>query len=72
MNAIDFAGVSLKEAIDMTSRNPAKILGYETVRLRRGALADLIVFRMSQVRKRLDIEATIGSGQLMFGEIVLR
>jgi N-acetylglucosamine-6-phosphate deacetylase len=72
MNAIDFAGVSLKEAIDMTSRNPAKILGYETVHLRRGALADLIVFRMSQVRKRLDIEATIGSGQLMFGEIVLR
>ena len=56
----------------MTSRNPAKILGYETVHLRRGALADLIVFRMSQVRKRLDIEATIGSGQLMFGEIVLR
>ena len=35
-NVIEFAGVSLKDAIDMTSKNPAKLLGYEVARLRRG------------------------------------
>ncbi len=71
-NVIEFAGVSLKDAIDMTSKNPAKLLGYEVARLRRGSLADLVVFRIAPNKQRLDVEATIASGNLMFGEIAAR
>ena len=71
-NVIEFAGVSLKDAIDMTSKNPAKLLGYEVARLRRGSLADLIVFRIAPNKQRLDVEATIASGHLMYGEIATR
>ncbi len=71
-NVIEFAGVSLKDAVDMASKNPAKLLGCEVVRLRRGSLADLMVFRIPPEGKRLDIEATIASGELMYGEIAVR
>ena len=46
-NAISFAGVSVKQAVDMASQNPAKLLGQEVVRLRRGSLADLVVFHIT-------------------------
>ncbi len=71
-NVLEFAGVSLKDAIDMTSKNPAKLLGYEVARLRRGSLADLVVFRIAPNKQRLDVEATIASGHLMYGEIAAR
>lgn len=69
---MEFAGVSLKEAVDMASKNPAKLLGREVVRLRRGSLADLMVFRVPPEHDRLDIEATIASGELMYGQIEIR
>ncbi len=69
---IKFAGVSLKEAIDMASKNPAKLLGSEVVRLRRGSLADLMIFRIPPEQDRLEIEATIASGELMFGQVEVR
>ena len=56
----------------MTSKNPAKLLGREVARLRRGSLADLVVFRVAPNKPRLDVEATIASGHLMYGEIVAR
>lgn len=71
-NVIEFTGVSLKDAVDMASKNPAKLLGYEVVRLRRGSLADLMVFRIPAEGKRLEVEATIASGELMHGEIAVR
>ncbi len=71
-NVIDFAGVSLKDAIDMASKNPARLLGHEVVRLRRGSLADLMLFRIPAEGKRLAIETTIASGELMYGEVVVR
>ncbi len=71
-NVIEFAGVSLKDAIDMTSKNPARLLGHEVARLRRGSLADLVVFRIAPNKQRLDVEATIASGVLMYGEIAAR
>jgi N-acetylglucosamine-6-phosphate deacetylase len=70
--AIEFAGVSLKEAIDMASKNPAKLLGSEVVRLRRGSLADLMIFRIPPEHDRLEIEATIASGELMYGQVEVR
>lgn len=66
---MDFAGVSLKEAIDMTSRQPAKLLGYEQARLRRGSLADLFVFRREPGNQRLTVLATVAAGELRYGEI---
>ncbi|HEY4262659.1 MAG TPA: amidohydrolase family protein [Schlesneria sp.] len=69
---IKFAGVSLKDAVDMASKNAAKLLGYEIVRLRRGSLADLMIFRLPPEHERLEIEATIASGELMFGQVELR
>ena len=71
-NVMEFAGVSLREAIDMTSKNPAKRLDREVARLRRGSLADLVVFRIAPNKQRLDVEATVASGHLMYGEIVTR
>ena len=71
-NVIEFAGVSLKDAIDMASKNPARLLGHEVVRLRRGSLADLMLFRIPAEGKRLAIETTIASGELMYGEVVVR
>jgi N-acetylglucosamine-6-phosphate deacetylase len=71
-NVIEFAGVSLKDAVDMASKNPAKLLGFEVVRLRRGSLADLMVFRIPPEGKRLEIEATVASGELVYGEIAVR
>jgi N-acetylglucosamine-6-phosphate deacetylase len=72
VNAIRFAGVSLKDSVDMASKNPAKLLGQEVCRLRRGSLSDLIVFRLSDNRPRLEIEATVAGGELKFGQLVQR
>jgi N-acetylglucosamine-6-phosphate deacetylase len=71
-NVVKFAGVSLKDAVDMASKNPARLLGQEVTRLRRGSLADLVIFRVPQAGSRLQIEATVASGELKFGEIVPR
>ena len=82
-NVMEFTGVSLKDAVDMASKNPAKLLSQEVVRLRRGSLADLIVFHPAiEVRhsdpgtvsetRQLRIEATIASGELKYGELITR
>jgi N-acetylglucosamine-6-phosphate deacetylase len=65
-NAIAFAGVSIKQAIDMASKNPAKLLGFEVGRLRRGSLADLMLFRFADEGHKLEVEATIASGKLTY------
>jgi N-acetylglucosamine-6-phosphate deacetylase len=64
----EFAGVSWRDAIDMTSRNPAKLLGFEPGRLRRGGLADLFLFRHQPGDGRLTVLATIAGGQLCWGD----
>lgn len=68
-NAMTFAGISLREAIEMASRNPARLLGFEEFRLRRGSRADLMLFHVSPETNRLRITATVASGALRFGEL---
>ncbi|MGH7200076.1 MAG: N-acetylglucosamine-6-phosphate deacetylase [Planctomycetaceae bacterium] len=68
-NVIDFAGVSLKHAIDMASDNPARLLGFEPVRLKRGSRADLIVFHWSGPGDRLKILTTLAAGQVRYGGV---
>lgn len=71
-NIMAFAGSSLKEAVDMASQNPARLLGQEVVRLRRGSLADLVLFRVPADGGALEIEATIANGDLMAGSMQSR
>lgn len=63
------AGVTLKEAVDMTSRNPAKLLGFEPTAFRRGGLADLILFHQPAESKKLQTVATIGGGEVLWGAL---
>ena len=69
-NVMAFAGVSLKDAVDMASKNPAGLLGQEVVRLRRGSRADLVVFQVND--RSLQVETTIAGGELKYGQIVVR
>ena len=69
---MSFAGASLKEAVEMASQNPARLLGQEVVRLRRGSLADLVIFHVPDAGQKLEVEATIASGEVKFGAIVAR
>jgi dihydroorotase-like cyclic amidohydrolase len=57
----------LREAIDMTSRNPTRFFGFPEQGLRAGAPADLFLYRPLQSADRLDIVATIVAGQVRFG-----
>ena len=68
-NAVSMAGVSLTEAIDMASRNPAELLGFEEIRLRRGSRADLILFHYNGPGSRLEFVTTVAAGAVRFGEI---
>ena len=66
---IEFAGVSLKDALEMAGRYPARLLGFEEIRLRRGSRADLILFRWAKPGDPLDIVATVAAGVLRHGTV---
>ncbi|HUE15167.1 MAG TPA: amidohydrolase family protein [Planctomycetaceae bacterium] len=69
VEAVRQAGVPLWEAIDMAGRNPARLLGFEEIRLRRGARADLFLFNFPVDGNSLDVVATVAAGTLQFGTI---
>jgi N-acetylglucosamine-6-phosphate deacetylase len=65
-------GVRLVDAIDMAGRNPARLLGFEEVRLRPASRADLILFDVSEPDSQahsLGVKATVAAGSLRFGAI---
>lgn len=68
-NAIDMAGLSLQDAFDLAGRNPARLLGFEEIRLRRGSRADVVLFNYAGSGGKLDFVATVAAGELRFGEI---
>ncbi len=68
-NAVAFAGISLAEAIDMAGRNPARLLGFEPIALRRGSRADVIQFSCTRPGDPLQIAATVSAGAVRFGTI---
>ena len=63
------AGVSRREAFDMAGRNPAVLLGLETISLRAGDRADLVLFRHEGPGAPIEIEATLFRGELRHGEL---
>jgi N-acetylglucosamine-6-phosphate deacetylase len=69
VEAVRNAGIPLPQAVDMAGRNPARLLGFEEIRLRRGARADLFLFNFPGDRKSLDVVATVAAGTLQFGTI---
>jgi N-acetylglucosamine-6-phosphate deacetylase len=67
--AVEFAGLSLREACDMAGRNPARLLGFEEIGLKRGSRADLIVFDYGGPGDRLHLHATLAAGEVRFGTV---
>jgi N-acetylglucosamine-6-phosphate deacetylase len=60
---------TLRDAIDMATRNPARFFGFPEQGLRAGASADLFLYRTSPSADRLDVCATIVAGELRFGAV---
>jgi N-acetylglucosamine-6-phosphate deacetylase len=69
VEAVRQAGIPLSQAVDMAGRNPARLLGFEEIRLRRGARADLFLFQLPAAGRSLEVLATVAAGTLQFGTI---
>ena len=67
--AMEFAGLSLQQACDLAGRNPALLMGFEEIRLRRGSRADLMLFHHERPGDPLEITATIAAGELQHGDL---
>lgn len=67
-HAIQAAGLSLREAWDMASRNTARALKVEEHRLARGSRADLVLFNWSGPGDAIRVRATVAAGDLRYGE----
>ena len=68
-NAVKFGGVSLRDAFHMAGHNPARLLGFEPISLRRGSRADIVQFDHHRAQCRLEIKAVLAAGSLRFGTI---
>ena len=67
-NAVTFGKVKLGQALEMAGRNPARLLGFEEIRLQRGSRADLILFHYAGPGSKLEFVATMAAGVVRFGE----
>lgn len=65
-NAVRFAGVSLRDAIDMAGLVPSRLVGLPEIALRPGSRADLFLFRFDQAACRMDVVETIVAGTSRF------
>jgi N-acetylglucosamine-6-phosphate deacetylase len=61
------ADLSLGQAWDMASRNPARLLGFEVHRLARGSRANLVVFDYNREQARINVRGTIADGRVVHG-----
>ena len=68
-HAISAAGLSLRDAWDMASRNPARALKCEEHRIARGSRADLVLFDFAGPGDRIRVRATVAAGELRFGTL---
>ena len=70
-HAMKVAGISLRDAWDMASRNPARALKFEEHRLARSSRADLVLFDFAGPGDEIHVRATIAAGELRFGTLSL-
>jgi N-acetylglucosamine-6-phosphate deacetylase len=68
-HAVKAAGVTLRDAWDMASRNPARALKFEEHRLARGSRADLVLFDFTGPGDEIRIRTTVAAGELRFGTL---
>ena len=66
-HAISAAEVSRREAFDMAGLNPARLLGFETIELKPGSRADLVLFHHAGPGHPLNITATLFQGEVRHG-----
>ena len=68
-NAMRFAGLSLAEAIQAATVNPARLFGIaETYgRLEPGLSADVLLFRWDESTAELQVAATVAAGEVVYG-----
>lgn len=69
--AIDMAGITLQEAVDMAGVNPARLLGFEEIRLEVGARADLILFHYEGAGSRMNLQTTLSCGAVKYGTLLV-
>jgi dihydroorotase-like cyclic amidohydrolase len=67
-HAVQCKAATLRDAIDMASRNPARFFGFPEQGLRAGTVADLFLYRPAE-EDQLHVVATIIAGELRFGAI---
>lgn len=65
-NAVRFAGVSLREAIDMAGLVPSRRVGLPEIALRPGSRADLFLFRFDSATSRIAVLETIVAGEVRY------
>jgi len=67
-NLIKLAGISLQEALTMATRNPARVgrIANRQRGLAAGERADIVAFRFDRETKRIEIERTWLSGELVY------
>jgi N-acetylglucosamine-6-phosphate deacetylase len=68
-HAVRCGAATLREAIDMASRNPDHFFGLPERGLEPGRPADLVVFQPEASATRLGILATVLGGEVRFGEL---
>ena len=72
-NVMRMAGVDLRQAVDMATRHPDRLLGEVQRGLRPGDPADLVLFDLKRaidgVVSSLDVLATFRGGQLVYGGV---
>ncbi|QDT44309.1 N-acetylglucosamine-6-phosphate deacetylase [Gimesia alba] len=69
--AIDMAGITLQESLDMAGLNPARLLGFEEIRLEVGARADLILFHYEGPGSRMNLQTTLSGGAVKYGTLLV-
>ncbi len=72
-NVMQFAGVSLAEAIDMATANPSRLLSIPTGGLQPGDPADLVLFDVTEpddetALPQFTVRCTVSGGEVVWGE----
>jgi N-acetylglucosamine-6-phosphate deacetylase len=69
-NAMRFADLSLREAVDMASTQPCALMGGSVVCIEPDAPAELVLFDLpADDRGPIHVRATINAGELVFGQL---
>jgi N-acetylglucosamine-6-phosphate deacetylase len=68
-HAASCGAATLREAIDMTCRNPTRFFGFPEYGLRPGHPADLFIYRPEPAGAGLGVLATVISGEARYGQI---